>query len=169
MLQVYLRYMILGPLHKGDRQEINNDPKFTDINRSLMNIVQESEVDKTVVQTSEVVQGYCDDVSKIISRGLDCINNDIFGDKYFCIDDAYVLIADNDKKYFANMEMGSGYVESPNRKRKSIVFGKNDPDDLIRVLKDNNIPLNNSTSHINVDVVGWHRDEPINMVPPNFI
>lgn len=168
MLRVYLRYMIIGPPKRKDRQEISNYPKFVDINNNLKDIIDNSELDKSVPQTSEVVQKYCDDVNKIVSKGLDNINQDIFYDKYFMIDDMSVLVIDNDNQYFANMEMGSGYVVS-NHKRKNIMFSRNDPDDLIRVLKDNSAPINNSTSHVNVDIVGWYRGEPINMIPPNLV
>ena len=169
MLQVYLRYMIIGTPRKKDREEIIKNPKFVDINDSLNGIVNDSTMNPETVHTSEVVQGYCNDVSRIISKGLDDINQDIFYDKYFMIDDMNVLMADNDNRYYANMESGSGYIQNDNRKRKPIMFSRNDPDDLIRVLKDNNVPINNTTSHINVNVVGWYRSEPINMIPPNFV
>lgn len=168
MLQVYLRYMLIGNPNNEDKQEIVNNPKFTSINRSLMQMVEQCEGDKEL-QSSSVVQKYCDNIYNIVSKGLNEVNNDIFYDKYFMIDDIGVIITDNSNKYYADIGLGMGYIEvNDNHNKKSIFFGKDDPDDLIRVLKTNNVQLDNSTSHVKVDIIGWHRGEPICcLFPPN--
>lgn len=177
MLNVAMRYMILGVLKSGKKEvnEIMSTPELRDVHDSLKTVI-DREANIKEPQTGELIQGYCDEVNDIINEGLNKVNQDLFYDKYYMIDNVNVSLQDNDGRYLANLDAGNAYIKFPNPNpgvykdvNKSVTFARNDPDDLIKVLQQHTVPVNNSTTFLIVDIVGWYRDTPINYIPPNLL